>query len=123
MGQWFVSLLRIILGPRGRYVLCWLIALAIAGIHYYIARHVFGAGWHEDATRRADGNFGHALIDFGGQWLSGRMLAAGHGHELYSRPVQWAELTAAYPRTDEFPDQNPGDAERLFLWMADVPTD
>ena len=63
MSRGFVSLLRIILGPRGRYVLCWLAALVVTGAHYYIARHVFG-GWHTEATRRADGNLGHTLIDF-----------------------------------------------------------
>src|SRR5262245_30963415 len=122
MSRRFASLLRIILRPRGGYVLCWLMALTVTGVHYVQARLTFGPGRHEEAGRRVDGNIGHALIDFGGQWLMARMMVAGHSHELYSRPVQWAELAAAYPRSDEMPGQDPGDAERLFVWMADLPT-
>src|SRR4051812_27497744 len=111
MSRRSAALLHVIVGPRGRYVLCWLAALTITGIHYTIARHAFGA-WHDEAKRRTDGNLGHALIDFGGQWLMARMMVDGHGRELYSRPVQWEELKTAYPRADEFPGQDPGDAER-----------
>src|SRR4051794_4898987 len=113
MGQRLVSLLRIILGPRGRYVLCWLAALGVTASHYYIATHAFSVGWQPDAARRPDGNYGHTLIDFGGQWLSGRMLVAGYGAAIYSRPAQWAELTTAYPRADQAPTQDASDAERL----------
>jgi hypothetical protein len=122
MGQRLVSLLRIILGPRGRYVLCWLAALGITASHYYVATHAFSVGWQSGAAGRPDGNYGHTLIDFGGQWLSGRMLAAGYGPAIYSRPAQWAELATAYPRADEAPTQDSSDAERLFRWMVDLPT-
>src|SRR5438045_3831477 len=31
------------------------------------------------------GNDGHTSIDFGGQWMMGRLLVLGYGNELYSR--------------------------------------
>jgi hypothetical protein len=117
----FVLLLRIILGPRGRYVLCWIAALTITGILYYQARHVYSSDRHEEAKRRPDGQLGHALIDFGGQWVMARMMVAGYGHELYSRTNQWEVLKAAYPRSDEATGQVIGDARRLFEWMVDIP--
>ena len=48
--------------------------------------------WHEFDTEkygkeyeRGDGNSGHTQIDFGGQWVMGRMIWEGHGYELYDR--------------------------------------
>src|SRR5688500_3111047 len=119
MSRRILSLLRIILGPRGRYVLCWLAALGLTGLHYYIARVSFSSSRLETdpAKVRADDNFGHTLIDFGGQWVMARMLAAGHGPELYNRTIQRREMDAAYPRADEAPGQESGDAQRLFDWM------
>ncbi len=77
--------------------------------------------------RRADGNSGHAQIDFGGQWVMGRMLATGHGRELYHRQRQWTIVRQAYPVTDESPLQRTAtlsreessrhDAENLMSWF------
>jgi arabinofuranan 3-O-arabinosyltransferase len=49
-----------------------------------------------------DGNSGHTQIDFGGQWLMGRMMAKGHGRELYHRQRQWMVLRESY-RTEMEP--------------------
>src|SRR5207248_2024110 len=105
--------LRFVLRPRVRLVLAWLVALAATAAHAYQAWHSYDSDRHEKdpAHYRADGNHGHTLIDFGGQWLMARMLVSGHGQELYLRPVQHEVLTVAYPRTDEAPGQDPGDAE------------
>lgn len=54
---------------------------------------------YDDPARR-DGNYGHATIDFGGQWLMGRMLVTGNGHALYNRLAQRRVLEEAYPRAD-----------------------
>jgi hypothetical protein len=77
--------------------------------------------------RRADGNSGHAQIDFGGQWVMGRMLATGHGRELYHRQRQWTIVRQAYPVDDESPQQRTAafsrgessrhDAENLMSWF------
>ncbi|MCS6864769.1 MAG: glycosyltransferase family 87 protein [Gemmataceae bacterium] len=79
------------------------------------------------AQRRADGNSGHAQIDFGGQWVMGRMLATGYGRELYHRQRQWTIVREAYPVDDESPLQRTGiistdelsrhDATNLMSWF------
>jgi arabinofuranan 3-O-arabinosyltransferase len=94
---------------RVRAALCWCAALACGASLTHRALHA------RDDSARADGNGGHAEIDFGGQWLMGRLLVAGRGPDLYSRHAQWAELRRAYPE--------PGDAERLMHWFmgADAP--
>ena len=55
----------------------------------------------KDELRRVDGNYGHTTIDFGGQWMMGRMLVVGKGRELYHRQAQWPVAWAAYPISDE----------------------
>ena len=52
---------------------------------------------------RADGNNGHALIDFGGQFIMGRMGATGHGRELYHRQAQWPVVWESFPKDGEAP--------------------
>jgi arabinofuranan 3-O-arabinosyltransferase len=77
-----------------RRVLAWLallICTAIAGKYAWTC--------YDDPTRR-DGNYGHATIDFGGQWLMGRMLVTGNGRRLYDRFTQRQVLEEAYPYTD-----------------------
>src|SRR5438132_8636253 len=115
--------LQSILGPRGRYVLAWVVALAITAGVAIRARHAFDGRYMEKAADqlRADGNLGHALVDFGGQWLMARMIVTGHGHELYHRDAQRTILTAAYPRFDEGPGQEQSDAERLLEWLVTAP--
>jgi arabinofuranan 3-O-arabinosyltransferase len=84
---------------------------------------------------RPTGGRGHLQVDFGGQWLMGRMVAQGHGQQLYNRNVQWTIVRAGYPRSDEPPylrdgvfpahmfpgpgpdDQTDHDAESLMYWI------
>lgn len=94
-----------------RYVLAWLALLG--GLTFGLHR-----SWHYfDDARRVDGNDGHVLMDFGGQWLMGRLLVEGEGRRLYDRDVQRPILRRAYPRGDEDPEQESSDAERLMGWM------
>src|SRR6266516_816665 len=94
--------------PAARYALAWL--LLLAGLAFGLHR-----SWHYfDDPRRRDGNVGHALIDFGGQWLMGRMLVEGQARHLYARGRQREVLRRAYPRADEDPDQADSDAEVLL---------
>src|SRR5262245_14073657 len=112
-----------IVGPRGRSVLAWAVAAAMTAFLAYRAWHACDGSHYElhSDRNRADGNLGHALIDFGGQWLMARMLVEGHGRELYHREMQRKVLIRAYPRSDEGPTQEQSDAERLLGWLVSVP--
>jgi arabinofuranan 3-O-arabinosyltransferase len=75
---------------RAVAVLLWVATISVAA---YLITHAWG--WFNspndlpEERRRADGNAGHTQIDFGGQWVMGRMLVKGHGRELYHRQRQW----------------------------------
>jgi hypothetical protein len=67
------------------------------------------------------GTRGHFTIDFGGQYLMGRLVATGNGRSLYDRKVQRQVLAETYecdcrdPRTEKKPDETkPTDAESLL---------
>jgi hypothetical protein len=87
---------------RARAALVWLVVVISGAALTYRAFH-----WGDDASdlpperMRADGNGAHAQIDFGGQWLMGRMMATGHGRELYHRQRQRQILNEAYPVANE----------------------
>lgn len=102
---------------RTRLVLVWL-ALAAAVGH---------RGWQAwvnfRVPARADGNDGHTSIDFGGQWMMGRLLVLGHGRELYSRARHLEVARAAFPRDREAPGADEHDAERLVGWYVGPWTD
>ncbi len=85
-------------------VVLWLVCLAYAGQRLYRARTEFDNRPDKTADKhRADGNSGHTQIDFGGQWVMGRMLVEGHGRELYNRNRQWPVVWAGFPVEDEPP--------------------
>jgi arabinofuranan 3-O-arabinosyltransferase len=112
------SATEFLLRPRTRYVLAWILAVAVALIELAVAWNVFAS------PRRKDGNSGHANIDFGGQWLMGRMLAKGLGQHLYHRNYQREVLREAYPLADEVPpelrkteERDQHDAERMLGWL------
>jgi arabinofuranan 3-O-arabinosyltransferase len=118
---------RLLLLPRTYYVLSWLAAFGIAG-------GVFCNAWinfnvNPDSTqpgsRRRDSNNGHCMIDFGGQWLMGRMLSEGHGQRLYLRSQQREVLQAAYPKENQDPDAENDDSASLMDWLMgdDAPED
>ncbi len=100
------------------YVLAWVAALGVSAVAMYYAWHCF------DEPARADGNHGHATIDFGGQYLMGKMLVSGHGQELYNRGVMREVLRDIYPaedwqHNDRKPDDPPerGDVENMMYWV------
>jgi hypothetical protein len=87
--------------------LAWAVVAAIAFGRYNTAR-----SWlrntpdtPEGVRRPVEGPNGHTQIDFGGQWVMGRMVALGHGRQLYHRQVQWAAVRAGYPVEEETPAQ------------------
>jgi hypothetical protein len=85
--------------PRVRYALAWLVVLTASLLSLYFA-------WTAYDGTRTDGvpdNNGHAMIDFGGQWLMGRMIVRGHGRQLYHRNIQRGVLDEGYPLTDQDP--------------------
>ena len=95
---------RFLLHPRVRAVIAWLVLLGAAAPSFYYA----WVGYND--AKRPDGNFGHVLIDFSGQWLMGRMLARGEGHYLYNRPRLYEALQAAYPDKD---------ADQVHDWLIE----
>jgi hypothetical protein len=122
--------------PRTRYVLAWLLAVVTVGSVFICAwftwhnskRNDFRPPWAGfediDADRPFGGNGGHTTIDFGGQWLMGRLLVEGQGRRLYNRNVIRRVLTEAYPRADEDPtspddgQRRMGDVESLMDWLG-----
>jgi arabinofuranan 3-O-arabinosyltransferase len=91
---WLVRAVRFLLRRGTRRALAWLALLGSLAIAIEWA-------WtcYDDVGRR-DGNYGHATIDFGGQWLMGRMLVTGNGRRLYDRIALRRVLEEAYPRAD-----------------------
>src|SRR5436190_16672404 len=70
-------LAAVLLRRRTRAVLAWVAALVTAGI-------ALGYAWTFcNDPARADGNWGHANVDFAGQWVLGRLLL--EGRRLYDR--------------------------------------
>jgi hypothetical protein len=97
------------------YALAWTLTLFVAQVCLYAAWHSFDN--YYAGTHRNDGNGGHATIDFGGQYLMGRLLVEGHGRDLYNRNWQRLTLTAVYPVADQDPEAKRSDAENLMFWM------
>lgn len=98
--------------PMGtRYLAAWMLAVMTAAIYLYFSWH------HFDDPDRRDGNRGHTYMDFGGQYLLGRMLVRGQGSYLFDRSVQREVLQQAYVRENESPWQETSDAEMLMDWF------
>ncbi|HZY86115.1 MAG TPA: glycosyltransferase family 87 protein [Gemmataceae bacterium] len=93
-----------------RLALAWLVSLTAAALAGYFAWTCWDDGG------RADGNWGHGSIDFGGQWVMGRMIVKGYGRHLYDRNYLRTALNEAYPRADENRADPPSDAEKLMMW-------
>ncbi len=101
------KLWRFLLQPSVRYIATWLVTLIGTGIGLYLTWTAF------DDPSRADGNNGHVHIDFGGQYLMGRMLVTGHGMQLYHRDVQREVVSEAYPHANGTAGSDKSDAESL----------
>jgi arabinofuranan 3-O-arabinosyltransferase len=97
---------------RTRWVICWLIALGAGGF-------TVGMSWmcFNDAER-ADGNWGHVSIDFGGQWVMGRMIVEGHGRQLYNRNYLRGVVEGNYPVGVESAKAEHSDAYNLLSWLS-----
>ncbi|HEY8506293.1 MAG TPA: glycosyltransferase family 87 protein, partial [Gemmataceae bacterium] len=98
--------------PWPWYPLAWLLAAAVA------AGLVLNTRFYAFADPgRPGGHSGHVAVDFGGQWVLGRMLVRGYGGELYHRHRLWEVVQDAYPRADEPPGADRHDAEILLSTM------
>jgi hypothetical protein len=108
------TLWKILLHRLTRYAFAWWAALAAAVITLYCCWTLFDS---DGNNPRRDGNAGHTLIDFGGQYLMGRMMVRGHGRHLYHRYYHREVLSEVYPRDDEPPEQERSDVENLMMWI------
>ena len=99
--DWPTWYLRLVRHPWCIGVL-WSICLLAAGTLLYTSWHTFDdpAGTPPERCR-ADGNCGHAQIDFGGQWVMGRMIVTGRGHQLYHRQQQWLVVQEGFTPENE----------------------
>src|SRR5262249_52555179 len=102
---------RFLLHPVTRYTLAWIITLGGAGLGLYEAWTAY------DKKSRGDGNEGHTTIDFGGQYLMGRMLLSGHGRHLYHRDYHRLVLTQSYPKEAGDPSSEKTDVQGLMAAM------
>jgi arabinofuranan 3-O-arabinosyltransferase len=105
--------------PGFCYLTAWVLAVSTAGVYLYFSWH------HFDDSDRRDGNRGHKYMDFGGQYLMGRMLVRGEGRHLFSQSAQREVLHESFPPGNENPAQEKTDADQLLSWFVDVegPTD
>lgn len=104
--------LEFVTAHRTRLVLTWIVLLAALG-HRYVQAWV-----NFRVPDRAERNDGHTSIDFGGQWMMGRLLVLGHGQELYSRQRHLEVARAGFPRDRQPPHATDNDAERLVSWYV-----
>lgn len=96
---------QLLTDPLPRLLLAWMLCITVASQRLRHAITTFATEPDTPAERiRADGNEGHAQIDFGGQWLMGRMIVTGRGRELYHRNRQWEVVRDGFPRTAEAPE-------------------
>jgi hypothetical protein len=125
MASRVLKLYHLLIQPRSRYVLSWLVAAAAVGITLFCSWTVFDTPRKADGLpRRRGGNKGHTMIDFGCQWLMGRMLVLGQGEHLYDRNYLRPVLVEGYPYEDEIPleergddELNQHDADDLMTWL------
>jgi arabinofuranan 3-O-arabinosyltransferase len=85
-------------------VLLWLVAFGISAYTLFLSWTYFDNRLDlPESHRRADGNGGHTQIDFGGQWVMGRMVVRGHARELYRRQRQWEVVREGFRVENEAP--------------------
>lgn len=115
--------------PVVRLVLAWVACVAVAGWRLNHAWTEFDADPDTPADEvRGDGNHGHTLIDFGGQWMMGRMVVTGQGRQLYHRAGHWPVVREGFPRAAEapktqrlaFPDSLRPSGLKGDLWRHDA---
>lgn len=96
---------------RTRLAFAWVVVAALAYQRGQQAWDNFNDG------NRPDGNYGHMQIDFGGQYMLGRVLVEGHGPDLYTRERHLEIARQRFPREHEAPGQDKSDAEKLVDWF------
>ncbi len=98
-------------------MLTWIVLLAALG-------HRGVQGWINFRVKeRPDRNDGHTSIDFGGQWMMGRLLVLGYGREMYSRQRHLEVARKSFSRDREAPGATEHDAERLVGYYPGPPDD
>jgi arabinofuranan 3-O-arabinosyltransferase len=113
--------MNFLLRPRVRWGICWFIFLGSAGFMGVQAWTAFNEPTDKAQTAFnqadcSDGNRGHATIDFGGQWLMGRMIVEGQGRHLYLRNYLRPVAQQAFPTRRC--STHKSDAEALMEWLA-----
>ena len=98
---------------RGLLGLVWLLCVYVTWQRGYHAVHMFDRTDRPPSAIWGKGNCGHMQIDFGGQWLMGRMVATGQGKHLYDRNRHWKALREGYPA------EHDPDFARLYSFPAD----
>ena len=83
------------------WVFAWVICFWAIDDRSHHARNEFNTDKWKKQHQRGDGNSGHTYIDFGGQWLSGRMVYEGYGSELYNRNRQREVARRGFSLWDE----------------------
>jgi arabinofuranan 3-O-arabinosyltransferase len=102
---------------RTHVYLVWAALLIVVG-------HRAGQGWlNFRSENRPTGNDGYTSIDFGGQWMMGRLLVLGFGQELYSRDRHREVARAAFTVDYEPPNKSPHDADQLVAWYPGTAND
>ncbi len=101
-----IPLGRFLLRRRTLAVLAWTAVLVAAAVAFYLSWF----GYQEPGPPPR--TVGHIHIDFGGQWIMGRMIAKGEGPDLYHLDRLEIELQDAY---------GPRDGEILFGWLPEAP--
>jgi arabinofuranan 3-O-arabinosyltransferase len=109
--------LEFLTARRTRLVLTWLVLLAAIG-------HRGVQAWiNFRVPERPDRNDGHTSIDFGGQWMMGRLLVLAHGRDLYSRERHLEVAREAYSHEHEATGALDHDAERLVSYYPGTADD
>jgi arabinofuranan 3-O-arabinosyltransferase len=108
--------------PAARMVILWMIAVCVMSFFVTVAYLCFRN------NERRDGNGGHTIIDFGGQYILPYLLLKGHGQHLYDLRYQRSALEQLYPKEDqpppkvpkegEKPEPNVSDADQLLGWFV-----
>lgn len=104
------QILEVLTTRKARLLFTWLILIGT------IAHHAIQGWINFEVENRPDHNDGHTSIDFGGQWMMGRLLLLGHGRELYSRERHLEVARESYKQEREAPNATEHDADRLVRW-------
>lgn len=92
----------------------WLVAYAFFGC--MLGGRGYEAWKNFEDPKRPWGNNGHTMIDFGGQYMMGRLLIEGHGQHLYRMETHRRFAEERFPIEHEDPEATRHDADRLVGW-------